>query len=561
MSLASKCREAISHVAILKRELELHQERAAEALSLQRQQTQRMASQLSGKINGEHVLSSMPPPHPPRSKPNQASPIQPQTVEPTSTASTSPESNTSSSSMASASSRADSFSEIDTVEQSQEGSINVSPSTLSSSSATRDDSSYKPTPSPIVYHSTPKKRNTPKQVSPNDDIHSPTMNLFPFSASPKTTISFRPHPRSKYDDEFPSDIVDPTTTTASPQRIHQTPQQDDDDQETTSSASSTTIQQRDFVGTSSVDAFEASFDTTFPAVFSSPTDQDSDPVLLNEESAYSYDPFALFAASPDRSLVRQTPLQQEDNDLEATSEAISEATSPENHGTPQIPVPTSAPWHADLALHNTQSYSTPPKDSNATSLISEERPKRPEKTPSAEARAKYENALQPRTSASAASSTILAPQDKTSGTLSQPVSLPSNETAPPSPSPLLKRIHQRRMNKQLSREQSMPSTSVPKPGFHRHSSAPEASKEGQSDPLVSADSRLNSQAPRPSGGSITPEAITESARLQSLRRRNVKQPVSYTEPALNTKLRQGHVYFQKEQQPVIPERQQQEQIM
>jgi hypothetical protein len=42
MNLASRCREAISHVAMLKKELEMHQRRAADALAMQRQQqTQR----------------------------------------------------------------------------------------------------------------------------------------------------------------------------------------------------------------------------------------------------------------------------------------------------------------------------------------------------------------------------------------------------------------------------------------------------------------------------------------------------------------------------------------
>lgn len=41
MNLASRCREAISHVAVLKKELAMHQRRAAEALAAQRQSMQR----------------------------------------------------------------------------------------------------------------------------------------------------------------------------------------------------------------------------------------------------------------------------------------------------------------------------------------------------------------------------------------------------------------------------------------------------------------------------------------------------------------------------------------
>jgi hypothetical protein len=50
MDLATRCREAVSHVPILKKELAV-QRRAAEALLLQREQTQRMESNLSAEVS------------------------------------------------------------------------------------------------------------------------------------------------------------------------------------------------------------------------------------------------------------------------------------------------------------------------------------------------------------------------------------------------------------------------------------------------------------------------------------------------------------------------------
>lgn len=523
MHLASQCREAISHVAVLKRELELQQQRAAEALSFQRQQTQQMALVLSEKLQSEDAVSTTPlslsqlPSHL-----KQASPTQTKILAQTSTLSTSPESNTSSSSLS------ECYSENDTVDQRQHNSTNISSSTLSSSSLVRDDSSsYAPTPSPMVYYSTPKKRSTIQQVSPNgDDIHSPIMNLFPSSASPNIKLQSR----GEYDDELPSYISDPTlTTTANPLSVLQAGHQDDED----TSSSTSSADQRDNIGTRSIDEFEASFDTTFPTNFPVLAEQASG---MDLDEAPAYDPFALFAASPDRSSVREL-----DGYLEPT----------DDHDSPDRSASKCGPWNTDLALHNIESYGTPPtKGTSDSSSMSEEQPKRPEKTPSAEARAKYDRALQPRTSVCAANgSTQVNPEDTATRTSPQPVSPSLDDAhAPPGPSPLLKRIQERRMKKQLSRQHSMPSPHVQKPGFNRHHSAPEASKDGieligADKPLVSAESRLNIQSVLSINGCSTTDTTTKI-----LQRRSVKQPISYSEPALNTKLRQGHVYFQKEQE-------------
>ena len=109
------------------------------------------------------------------------------------------------------------------------------------------------------------------------------------------------------------------------------------------------------------------------------------------------------------------------------------------------------------------------------------------------------------------------------------------------PSPLLQRIQQKRKQKnkkQLNRQQSEPSSTVPKPDFRRYSSAPESRTvvEATSSPALIAENRE---------ANIEEQVVVASQRSGSNRRRSVKQPLSYAEPALNTKVRRGHVFFQK----------------
>ena len=58
MNLASRCREAISHVAMLKKELAQQQKRTAAAIASQRQQTQRMADSLTNSMELSRVSRS-----------------------------------------------------------------------------------------------------------------------------------------------------------------------------------------------------------------------------------------------------------------------------------------------------------------------------------------------------------------------------------------------------------------------------------------------------------------------------------------------------------------------
>ena len=335
------------------------------------------------------------------------------------------------------------------------------------------DNSSTPTTTTTLY-STPKKQVSPNDDDDDDDLQpcnsSSSSVLFPHSASPNlkhsssTAITMNSS-NSHLDYKSPecNVAIQPMET----------------DSDTNSLVTPT----------NSKDAFEASFDTTFPSNFSSPT------LTKSKNKQEPYNPFAL--KSPDRNSI---------------------ISPPSDEGSPQ---------HATR-----QEFCTPPRTNNhnkPTSSSQEEEPKRPEKTPSAAARARYEKAMQPRTSSSEESTTPNHHQE-------------TNNTKNSSPSPLLKRIQQKRANKRLQRQQSAPESMVQdttttshKPLLGRQSSAPLSTN--KEDPFVSAASRLNSQP-----------TTTRVARLQELKshRRSVKQPISYAEPALNTKLRQGDVYFQKQ---------------
>ena len=93
----------------------------------------------------------------------------------------------------------------------------------------------------------------------------------------------------------------------------------------------------------------------------------------------------------------------------------------------------------------------------------------------------------------------------------------------PSPSSLLKRIQDRRKHK----EQGSGSESLMQENFEPRGE----------------DRHEQYQGPG------TPEH--QSVLGPTKTRRSVKQPISYAEPALNTKIRQGHSYFPKSDEPRI----------
>lgn len=225
-------------------------------------------------------------------------------------------------------------------------------------------------------------------------------------------------------------------------------------------------------------------------------------------------------------------------------------------------------WDDDEEVSCSSSFSTPPRQRPTVDEPNEnEPPKTPAKTPSVEARAKYENAMAPAKQQNTPPLRRRPPKDKsmdneTSKTPAktqsaearskydfalQPTrtkipsssSMEGSDTVPAKDSvglsPLLQRIQQKRNQKKLNRQHSEPSSTVPKPDFRRYSSAPESRTvvEGTT-PMVAPENRDHA-------GSSEEEATSRSSR-----RRNVKQPLSYAEPALNTKIRKGHVFFQKD---------------
>jgi len=274
----------------------------------------------------------------------------------------------------------------------------------------------------------------------------------------------------------------------------------------------------------SLDAFEASFAATFPSNFHSPGEEEEQ--SQSSTKADVYDPFSTFASpSPMAAVVRHAQVD----------------TSPDLEG--QLPKPTNldpaekpiitpiVSWDDDEEVSCSSSFSTPPRQRPTVDEPNKnEPPKTPAKTPSVEARAKYENAMAP------------AKQQNTPPLRRRPPSSSSMEGSDTVPakhrvglSPLLQRIQQKRNQKKLNRQHSEPSSTVPKPDFRRYSSAPESRTvvEGTT-PMVAPENRDNA-------GSSEEEETSRSSR-----RRNVKQPFSYAEPALNTKIRKGHVFFQKD---------------
>ncbi|CAJ1964062.1 unnamed protein product [Cylindrotheca closterium] len=507
MSLASRCREAISHVAILQRELMMYQQRDCEALALQRRQTQRIASNLSERmqfdINDRDAL-----PIPPKKSvsPMPVSLSQPRIIEQTTTSSTSPESRLSSSTAgSSAMELAVSSSDEDTLENSREESFQssfVSTSTSPDVSHNDSNSSYVLTPSPNSQYSTPNKRDTPLHTSPTrHDVNSPMQHLRLSNSTSPARI--------------------PVSPTKSPGRR---------------------------------DVFEASFATTFPRNFDdSPGAEDES---QSSTKADVYDPFSSFSSpNATATVVKHTQLGHTQRGPSPDLHQVLTKT-PSNDKLERPSIAAMVSWEDD-DVSSPSSFSTPPRRRPEDESDGDGAPKPPVKTPSAEVRAKYDNAMRvpstpPRCRSGDESSEDEPPKP--------PLKTPSAEArskyevamqpraATPfhaeqrghRPSPLLQRIQQKRKQKQLNRQQSEPSSILPKPDFRRYSSAPESRTVADGSPQTNAENRDDR--------SLVNEETTPqiASSVPSSRRRGVKQPVSYAEPALNTKIRKGHVFFQKD---------------
>lgn len=518
MNLASRCREAISHVAMLKKELAMQQKRTAQALASQREQTKRMTDSLTNSFmslstpdsnsakttrtpskshrvsigdeeddNLTRLVSSTPSPdrtglqhrieNDAENDAESFSRII--VVESSSTSTTSATTRTPSSPLEQ---RQDSPATTATSSPSDEDededdtvldSIALAPSTLSESPEKvggREDKEQEQ----LDVYSTPKKSERPTGDTFPDAVRNDAVNtsadrdgLFPFSASPQVFADSNTNNASKsYDEAFPSDSIEQSDPKS----------------------------QRRLNLMNSVDAFEQSFSIDFSDSFSPKEGNSSGP------GEKIYNPFF---ATPEK--------QKSRAELDGFS-------------TPKEEKKTGEPTDA-LDLEPT----TPPKAFKSTHEVinndtdsSEHRPKRPEKINSAAARARYVRALGPRAESSR--------NDK-----SLPAESNSNPTA------LSRRIQQKKLlDKNL---QAISKSGGATPEFASNDKA-QKSRNSIID-IVDAFEE--------NPGSINDEAKQQkpsiASRFQgpikSLRRRAVKKPISYAEPPLNTKLRRGDTFFPK----------------
>ena len=533
MNLASRCREAISHVAMLKKELAMHQKRASEALAMQRQQTQRIASNLSSEMSrlsqsgssfdedsggGLDVVDRIMSPARVRGRTSSSSSSQ------------DVEENPSSSKRLTTRRSLD---EDDTVADSPKNNVNAAPGRTQ-----REES-------PKVF-STPNRNRNPDRWKPKIDHDPDSPGMFPTSASPK--IGQQRH--DNYNEEFPPDMIRDPHAPSMTNNNDETG--DEEDSRSSSPSLNNVLQGRSIISMNSIDAFEASFNTKFPSAFPSnesssgkKTSRAGDPNSTTTTEIYNP-----FSPSPSRSMNHDTgtyhitaspnvsPIHPT---MVSSPEVVRTArtSDPQQHmfGTPVTPDDKSS--HDDRSIYE-GSYHTPTKDGRSVDSGGSAEPKRPEKVMSAAARARYEKAMQPRSSIPTAEQNSGKNNDNIQ---SSEGSATSNDKGrgflrAGSPSALLKRIQQRRVSKQQSRgdegsiplhEQTMNSSG----GDENEVAAPPSSTSTEG--VDAADQQSNSN----SGRSI-------SARLNAkLSRRSVKQPTSYAEPALNTKLRRGDEYFPK----------------
>lgn len=385
MNLASRCREAISHVAMLKKELAMHQRRAAEALALQRQQHQnpvpKLIPNVKSKAGSDKVMQTTtdvaaemdrmdrlmaahaPPPPPPNPPAKVVAPTAAVTDE-------------------DGSPKGEFYSDYD--EQGKEGSP--------SSSADSEDDELGP------------------------EVGFGTNSIFANTASPRI-----PAKVSDYNEGFPDDLPQSARKKLTPFRPS-APEISEVDSDANSVSSSQSDYRRTIM--SSIDAFEASFVTNFPESFSSSPKEEEPPT-----TSAIYNPFF------------PSPRMDPPESVELTPAEIAKAKSapafPRSHddATHQLP-PRSRPVPDERetidALTSSEKSkgvkveeavpSTPPRlpsEGAASSQMTPDdkkeprtpislicrktpgegydEPTRPEKTASATARARYEKALQPRT--------------------------------------------------------------------------------------------------------------------------------------------------------------------
>lgn len=507
MNLASRCREAISHVAMLKKELAMQQKRTAQALASQREQTKRMTDSLTnsfmslgtpdsnsakttrspskshrvsiGDEEDNNLMRLVSTTHSPdrvglhhRVENDAESFSKIIVVESSSTSTTSATTKAPSSPLQQ---RQDSPATIATSSPSDEDeddtvldSIALEPSTLSESTEKVGDGEDKEQQQPDVY-STPKKsgRSTGDTFPDAVNTSADRDGLFPFSASPQVFAKSNSNSTSKsYDEAFPSGSVEQPDPKS----------------------------QRRWNLMNSIDAFEQSFSIDFTDSF---TPKESNTSGSGEKI---YNPFF---ATPEKQKTRA--------ELNGFS-------------TPKEEKKTGEPTDT-LDLEPT----TPPKTFKISHEVicndadsSENRPKRPEKINYAAARAKYERALGPRAES--------AENDK-----SLPAESNSNPTA------LSRRIQQKKLL-----DKNLQAISNAGGATREFASSDKAQKSRNS--IIDIVDAFE-ENPGSSNDEAKQQKSSTASRFQgpikSLRRRAVKKPISYAEPPLNTKLRRGDTFFPK----------------
>ena len=513
MNLASRCREAISHVAMLKKELAMQQKRTAAALASQREQTQRMADTLtnsmdlsrlsrsssddvdetnnkSRNVDVSRVSSTATTPSPLRDAADSSNTGSPDGSYKSSSSSASRPSSPSEEArdspppvvpaLSPSAKVGSELDEDDTVEDTIGHSSTVSSSPTDSAEEPLQNvgqlqtKNGKEQPSSRILYSTPKRHERGWKPTfhdgANDADPAQSGGLFPHSASPRT---FNSNSKS-YNEEFPSDIIDQPNRRGNDTSDGET---SSDNQDGNASVSS---QQRRINLINSIDAFEQSFSMDFPDSF---TPKGTTMTSSPDEKTKKSDIYNPFFQTPERLL--EKPRSRFLEDSPSSTEEEKKINEPHE------------------VYHRTTSFETPPRDGESKPAPYLGEPARPEKTIPSAARARYEQALQPR--------------QKTT-------------------------IQEKKTNKQLSMDEMVSSEGV--------EVQVDASGDSILDIMDAYEGNDEAESLQPAavnGSSNNKSGTSISSRFHTIKslRRNVKQPVSYAEPPLNTKLRQGDTYFPK----------------
>lgn len=661
MNLASRCREALSHVAMLKKELAMHQRRAAEALALQRQQSQRMSEhgdETASNLDRDRTVpaASYPPPQPlmkeSLSQPAKHPPQTPQDNQYSSvlygeqgSASALGHTEHSTATKPAANAEGDSR----TLPVSQRPDFDAVSHDLGMTRKPAVMSSVSLKPGPLMDEVPADELLTDRDSS---ESGRDSLDLF----SGKSALPVTPEKETLEDDSTPSFS---SLGGLGRQSQPQTGGKDGDSSEKKSKSSrlrtaKVSKNQKGPSTMSSIDAFEASFDTTFPVSFSTPSEEPPPSLDIAFDVPEFSDPFFLGShdggeGSSSSPFVQSSPLstpagKQSIFDREpvgdgeglpriSTGEAAenvgyqgnnsalvsSAAATGDDTGTAgKLPsfdlFPSSAMSTFEQHVSNTptqkgdhssktlEGYSgdvffrTPPVylDSFADTSVQEVPPPPREKAGAAEARARYDAALGENAPAKEKvdqenqQRQVKAAKDANVGGVAKSE---SSHT----PSLVLKRLQQRRAREKGASIPSTPPTKassdtadakIENRKSSRRSLDGDSVSNSQRTALANGDygpkiKRSNSNssaggdASKGKGGApgkLSPDAMGEEMRqLDAIatassgqlsepssvpsnqsteeppggRRRNVKQPVSYAEPALNKKLRRGDVYFPK----------------